>query len=79
MISKGTEADVSAAVGAAVTALEAPFPAYARYEVLMAAAALIDRDREAYARVIASEGSKAIREARREPPRAATILRNNFV
>jgi glyceraldehyde-3-phosphate dehydrogenase (NADP+) len=75
LVSKGTPADVADAVAAAEAALDTPFPPHARYDVLMAAAALIDRDQEAYARTIASEGSKSIREARREPPRAANILR----
>lgn len=74
-ISRGTPADVRDAVGAAVEALNEEWPAHRRHEVLMRAAALVDDNQEAYARDIAREGSKAIREARREPPRAATILR----
>jgi len=44
-------------------------------DVLMRAASRIDARQDEYAQVIALEGSKTIREARREPPRAAAILR----
>lgn len=43
--------------------------------MLTAAAARIEADHDEYARIIASEGSKTIREARCEPLRAAAILR----
>ena len=74
-VPRGRVEDVQAAIEAAVKALDEVFPAHARYEVLMRAADRIDEDQEAYALTIAREGSKAIREARREPPRAANILR----
>jgi glyceraldehyde-3-phosphate dehydrogenase (NADP+) len=74
-VPRGTAADVRLAIEAAQAALAAEFPAHARYEVLMRAAERIDLQRDAYARTIALEGSKTIREARREPPRAATIFR----
>ncbi len=74
-IARGQEADVNAAIEAAVAALGEPFSAHARYDVLMRAADRIDAAQEAYAWILAREGSKAIREARREPPRAANILR----
>jgi glyceraldehyde-3-phosphate dehydrogenase (NADP+) len=74
-ISSGTVADVREAIGYAAAAVREEFPAHARYDVLMRAAARVDAGREEYARDIAAEGSKAIREARREPPRAANILR----
>jgi glyceraldehyde-3-phosphate dehydrogenase (NADP+) len=67
--------DVAAAVAAAAHALSTPFPAHARHTVLMDAAARIEARQDEYAWTIAREGSKAIREARREPPRAANILR----
>jgi glyceraldehyde-3-phosphate dehydrogenase (NADP+) len=67
--------DVDAAVHAAAASLATPFPLHARYDVLMRAAARIDAQQDEYARAIALEGTKTIREARREPPRAATILR----
>lgn len=67
--------DVEAAVGAAKASLAVDFPLHARYDVLMRTAARIDAQQSAYAHAIALEGSKTIREARREPARAATILR----
>jgi glyceraldehyde-3-phosphate dehydrogenase (NADP+) len=66
---------VDAAICAADAALADDLPAHARYDILMRAADLVDASREEYAAVIAQEGSKTIREARREPPRAAAILR----
>jgi glyceraldehyde-3-phosphate dehydrogenase (NADP+) len=74
-IASATTADAVSAIDAAHAALGAPFPAHARYDVLMRAADRIEARPEDYAWAIASEGSKTIREARREPPRAATILR----
>lgn len=75
VVSSGTAADMREAIAAAEASLRTDFPAHARYDVLMRAAARVDESREEYARTIAREGSKAIREARREPPRAANILR----
>jgi glyceraldehyde-3-phosphate dehydrogenase (NADP+) len=75
VITAGTPADVVAAVTAASAALAVEFPAHARYEVLMRAADRIDAARDDYAWAIAREGSKTIREALREPVRAAAILR----
>ena len=75
MISSGTEADVHEAVRRAADALAIDFPSHARYEVLQRTAARIEAQAEQYATDIAAEGSKTIREARREPPRAANILR----
>jgi glyceraldehyde-3-phosphate dehydrogenase (NADP+) len=74
-VASATTADAADAVGAACRSLGTPFPAHARYDVLMRAADRVDAQREEYAWAIAREGSKTIREARREPPRAATILR----
>jgi len=73
-IPRGTVADVEAAVEAASEACREAFPAHACYAVLMRAAERLQAGRDAYARLIALEGSKTIREARREPPRAAGIL-----
>jgi glyceraldehyde-3-phosphate dehydrogenase (NADP+) len=67
--------DVRAAIGAAEAALAVDFPLHARCQVLIEAAARIERRCDEYALAIASEGSKTIREARREPLRAASILR----
>ncbi len=75
LISSGTAEDVREAVDRAVASLALDFPSHARYEVLQRAAARIDAQAEEYARDIAAEGSKTIREARREPPRAANLLR----
>jgi glyceraldehyde-3-phosphate dehydrogenase (NADP+) len=71
----GTPADVDGAIGAAAKALAEEWPAHARYSVLMRAADLVERHAEEYAKTIAREGSKTIREARREPIRSANILR----
>jgi len=67
--------DAMAAIEAAERALAGEFPAHARYDLLMRAADLIEARQDDYAWAIACEGSKTIREARREPPRAATIFR----
>lgn len=75
VVSSGTANDVNNAIGRAVDALKIDFPAHARYEVLQRAAALVEAQADDYARDIAAEGSKTIREARREPPRAANLLR----
>jgi glyceraldehyde-3-phosphate dehydrogenase (NADP+) len=74
-VPRGTVADVKSAIDASAQALTQDFPLHARYEVLMKTAALVDDRSEEYARTIAGEGSKTIREARREPVRAANILR----
>jgi glyceraldehyde-3-phosphate dehydrogenase (NADP+) len=67
--------DVHAAVGAAEASLAIDFPLHARVQILLGAADRIERRQDEYADLIASEGSKTIREARREPLRAAAILR----
>jgi glyceraldehyde-3-phosphate dehydrogenase (NADP+) len=74
-VPRGTAADADQALAAAVSALERPFPTHARYQVLMRAAALVEQQRDLYATTIAAEGSKTIREAQREPVRAADLLR----
>jgi glyceraldehyde-3-phosphate dehydrogenase (NADP+) len=74
-VAAAATADATAAITAAEAALASPFPAHQRYDVLMRAADRVEADQDAYAWTIAREGSKTIREARREPPRAATILR----
>ena len=62
-------------MSAAAQSLAAEFPLHARCDVLARAAERIDAHGDAYAFLIASEGSKTIREAQREPRRAANILR----
>lgn len=74
-IASATSADALSAVDAAHRALATPLPAHVRHDVLMRAADRVEARQDEYAWAIASEGSKTIREARREPPRAATILR----
>jgi glyceraldehyde-3-phosphate dehydrogenase (NADP+) len=74
-IALGTAEDVEAAVEAAARAMAQAFPLHARRAVLARAAALVEARQDEYAWTIAREGGKTIREARREPPRAATILR----
>src|SRR5512138_2913006 len=71
----GTAADVDRAITEAAAAASRDWPAHARYGVLMRAAELVEQHAEEYAQAIAREGSKAIREARREPIRSANILR----
>jgi len=75
IVSAGAPADIRDAITAAEDSLGRDFPTHARYSVLMRAAARIEEQQDEYARTIAGEGSKTIREARREPPRAANILR----
>jgi len=74
-VPRGTVADVDRAIAAADRAAGVPWPAHARYDVLMRAAARLDADRDSYARTIALEGSKTIREAQREPIRCVNLLR----
>ena len=74
-VAAGGAADVAAATLAAEASLAVEFPAHARHKVLMQAADRIEAQQDAYAWTIAREGSKTIREARREPQRAANILR----
>jgi glyceraldehyde-3-phosphate dehydrogenase (NADP+) len=74
-IARGRPADVDDAVRAAGAAAARDFPLHARYDVLMRMAGRIEDAQDEYAWTIAREGSKTIREARLEPPRAAAILR----
>ena len=74
-VAAGTSGDAAAAVEAAHAAAGNEFPVHARYDILMRAADRIEAAQDVYAMTIAREGSKTIREARREPPRAAAILR----
>lgn len=74
-VPEGTPADVDRAIAAAAVAASQDWPAHARYSVLMRTADLVEQHAEQYAQTIAREGSKTIREARREPIRSANILR----
>ena len=74
-VPRGRAGDITDAVTAAARAVVRPWPAHERYDVLTRAAARLEADLEGYARTIALEGSKTIREARREPVRCVTLLR----
>jgi len=74
-VPRGRAADIHDAVTAASEAAGRPWPAHERYDVLSRAAARVEADREGYARTIALEGSKTIREARLEPVRCVSLLR----
>ena len=71
----GTPESVRAAIDRAHRSLGVDFPLHARCSLLENVADLVEQDAESYARLIAQEGSKTIREARRESLRSATILR----
>ena len=70
-------ADMEAAIAAAVAAFERVrrMPAHRRMDILHRAAAHIEANHEAYARTIALEGIKTIREARKEVTRCIQTLR----
>ena len=74
-VARATTDDVREAIAAAEASLAIDFPLHTRSDVLLRIAARIEARQHEYARAIAREGSKTIREARREPPRAAAILR----
>jgi glyceraldehyde-3-phosphate dehydrogenase (NADP+) len=74
-VPKGRPEDIDAAITAATRAAERPWPTHARCDVLTRAAGRIEADLDGYARTIALEGSKTIREARREPLRCVALLR----
>ena len=74
-VALGSADDVRAAVAAAESSLAGAWPVHERCDLLMRAADRIEARADEYAWGIAREGSKTIREARREPPRAANILR----
>ncbi len=74
-VAQGSAEDVTQAISAAAVSLREEMPAHERYTILMRAADLVEKHADEYAWIIAGEGSKTIREARREPPRTATLLR----
>lgn len=75
-VSESTAEDVDRAVRAVATALDtAPWPVWARREVLSRASELLAADSARFADIIRSEGSKTIVEAEREVLRAAETLR----
>lgn len=72
-----TADDVEAVLarGAAAARVARNLPVHRRIAVLAEVAARVDADREGFARTIAREGIKTIREARAETARAAETLR----
>lgn len=74
MVSTGTAADVRTAITRAAEALTEDLSAHALGSVLFRTAERVQAQAEEYAWDIAREGSKTIREARREASRSASIL-----
>lgn len=75
-VPKATPEDMRAAIAAAVTgaAVARTLPTHRRIAILRRASELILEDHEAFARTIALEGIKTIREARKEVSRAAETM-----
>ncbi|KWW21379.1 aldehyde dehydrogenase [Peribacillus simplex] len=73
-ISVATKKHVDKAVKSAKAALKQNFSPYERYEVLMKAAQLLLERREEFARILAIEVGKSIRESRGEVDRSAQTL-----
>lgn len=74
-IEGSTQAHTDQALKLAFAARDAPrMPAYERSRVLMEVADRVRQDAEAFARLIASEGIKTIRESRLEVARCVTTL-----
>ncbi|PJN89030.1 aldehyde dehydrogenase family protein [Bacillus sp. mrc49] len=73
-ISVATKKHVDIAVKSAKAALKQNFSPYERYEVLMKAAQLLLERREEFARILAIEVGKSIRESRGEVDRSAQTL-----
>lgn len=71
----GTTADVDRAVAAARRALASPSTSAVRASVLDGAAAIVERDREHLARIVALESAKPIGAARAEVDRCVQTLR----
>lgn len=76
-VPRGSAADMEAALAAAEKGFEETrrLPAHRRMEILNTAADVIEDSREEYARTIAREGIKTIREARIEVTRCLQTLR----
>ena len=74
-VAQGRKADMRDAIAAAEQALRAAFPVHRRMAVLQQAAALLAGRSEDFARTIAREGIKTIREARKEVDRCVDTLR----
>ena len=65
-VPSGTAADMKAAIDSAEEGfkINRDMPVYKRIEILKNTADIVDGRQEEYARIIASEGSKTIKEAR---------------
>jgi glyceraldehyde-3-phosphate dehydrogenase (NADP+) len=76
-VPQATTDDMERALDAAEhgAALARELPTHRRMAVLAEAAQRLERDQESFARLIAQEGVKTIREARKEASRAADTLR----
>lgn len=76
-VPRASAADMEGAITAAVQGAETArqLPVHARMQVLDRAARTLEEELEEFARTIASEGVKTIREARKEVARAAVTLR----
>lgn len=75
-VPSGTAADVEAAIAAAVDGFKVSraLPVHERVRILKRAAEIIDENAEEFAVLIAREGSKTIREARKEAYRAGQTM-----
>ena len=74
LISVAGKAEVTAAVTAALKVLDYPLEPYRRYEILMAAAQLLQRDAGQLAHTLTLEVGKPIREAHAEVQRGVQTL-----
>ncbi|GAB3855353.1 aldehyde dehydrogenase family protein [Nocardioides maradonensis] len=74
-VTRCTEQDVDEAVRAAAASLAEPWPLHARTASLARAADLVVQRSDLFARLIAAEGVKTLREARAEVTRCAETLR----
>jgi glyceraldehyde-3-phosphate dehydrogenase (NADP+) len=75
VVPSATVDDIRRAIACAEESLKVEFPLLTRADVLTKAASFIEARKDEYARVIALEGSKTIRESQREPVRTANLLR----
>ena len=75
-VPSGTADDVAEAIGAAEKgyAINRDLPVHERIRVLRKAADIVEENAEEFARTIATEGSKTIREARKEVARAVQTM-----
>jgi len=76
-VPRGTSADMDAAIEAAVAGFKRAraMPVHQRMEILHKTAAILAGKHEEYARLIAQEGIKTIREARKEVTRCIETIR----